>query len=124
MTMEILPGKSIGPVRLGARASELPKSATIVNGVGQIEGVHFAVAGGAVDDVWIDDLRNFPVQLHYRGQVIAKDVALEDLKTMFGGCERVPDVIGGIFFNCSAGIALGTDTGGRGEFVQIRLKRR
>jgi hypothetical protein len=124
MTMEILPGKSIGPVRLGARASELPQSATIVNGVGQIQGVHFAVAGGAVDDVWIEDLRSFPAQLRYRGQVIAKDVALQHLKTMFGACERVPDIIGGTFFNCSAGITLGTDAGGRGDFVQIRLKRR
>jgi hypothetical protein len=55
--------------------------------------------------------------------VIAKDAALEQLKSLFGPCERV-DVKGGVFYNCAAGIALGTDFEEKGRFIQIRLQKR
>lgn len=54
------PKRSIGKVVLGAKAEELPKGAVISGVAGELEGVHFLLVDGRVDDVWIEDLRTFP----------------------------------------------------------------
>jgi hypothetical protein len=120
---EIIPGKSIGRVRLGSPISELSGQTTISGIIGELDGIKFLIANDKIDDVWIDDLRKFSGEVRFQGKVIARDVPLEKLKDTFGPCERV-DVKGGVFFNCSTGITIGCDFDARGDFIQLRLKPR
>jgi hypothetical protein len=120
---EIVPGKSIGPLHIGARIDQLPKSARISGPVGEHDGIQFLIENDAVADVWIEDLRRFPGQAAYEGKPIPRDATLAQLKQIFGPCERV-GVKGGVFFNCAKGVTLGCDFEEKGQFIQIRLKPR
>jgi hypothetical protein len=120
MVVEIVPGSRIGDVRLGARAAKLPPSASVHGDVGQVHGVHFSMQDGAVDDVWIDDLRRFPHELRFRDKEIARTASLDEVKRLFGPCHELPDTVGGTFFRCDSGVILGIDVAG--GTVQIRLK--
>jgi hypothetical protein len=123
MVVEIVPKQSIGQIRLGAKRSELPAGIAIRDGVGTHHDTQFLLDGDTVDDVWIEDLRTFPHELRYRGQQLQPKASVEELKALFGPCTKVEGILGGIYFNC-AGVTLGFDAQGRGEFVQIRLKPR
>jgi hypothetical protein len=120
MVVEIVPGSRIGDLRLGAPAAKLPSSASVRGDVGQVHGVHFSLQDGAVDDVWIDDLRSFPHELRFRNKEISKTAPLDELKRLFGPCHELPDIVGGTFFRCESGLTLGSDVAG--ATVQIRLK--
>jgi hypothetical protein len=120
MVVEIVPGNRIGDVRLGAPAAKLPSSASLRGEVGQVHGVHFSLQDGAVDDVWIDDLRSFPHELRFRNQEISRTASLDEVKRLFGPCHELPDMVGGTFFHCDSGVTLGVDVAG--GTVQIRLK--
>jgi hypothetical protein len=122
--IEIVPGKAIGELRLGARLGDIPKQAKVTGEAGEVDGVFFVLADGRVDDVWIDDLRKLGIEVRFAGRVIPRDAALGELKAIFGPCEKVEGVKGGAFFNCAAGVTLGCDAEETGSFVQIRLKRR
>ena len=121
--IDITPKRSIGRVVLGSKVDQLPKGAIVSGVAGEIDGVHFLIQDARVEDVWIEDLRKFPVPLRFAGRTIARDTPLADLKALFGSCQEVV-VKGGVFFNCSAGITIGTDSAQQGEFVQLRLKPR
>lgn len=122
--IEIVPGQSIGGVRIGLRAEELPKQATLSGPRGELNGIFFLVVDGKVDDVWIDDLRKTERGVRVAGRLIAPDASLDEVKRSFGTCKKVPDVKGGVFFNCDAGVAIGCDFSEEGQFIQIRLKSR
>jgi hypothetical protein len=121
--IDIKPGRSIGKVSLGASAADLPQGAPASGPVGEVEGVHFLLENGHVEDVWIEDLRTIPLPVRFAGRAIARDTPLAELKSMFGACEQVTTK-GGVFFNCSAGVTIGTDGGQQGTFIQLRLKPR
>lgn len=123
-SVDIVPGQSIGTVRLGAKTNELPKDASVTATAGQMDGICFSLVGGVVDDVWIDDIRAFPHELLLGGQPLKRTAPLDDLKKVLGPCRRVDGIKGGAFFNCKDGIALGTDPDEAGVFVQMRLKPR
>ena len=55
--IEIIPGRSIGAVALGASTESLPKGATVGELDGSYMGISFTHKGGKIDDVWIDDLQ-------------------------------------------------------------------
>ena len=120
-SVEIVPGKAIGPVNLGVLERELPAGAAVTGGVGNVDHVRFSLAGGRVDDVWIDDLASFPYSLVFEGQLLSRPPTLEQLKELFADCARVPEILGGIFYNCR-GVAIGCDQEGRP--MQLRLKPR
>jgi len=122
--IEIVPGKAIGDLKIGTRVDELPPKAVLSGIRGSLAGIQFLIANGIVDDVWIDDLRTFRGELHFTGKAIDRRTPLEELKALFGPCDSVPGIKGGAFFNCHAGVTLGSDASGLGEFVQIRLKPR
>jgi len=121
--IDITPKRSIGKVVLGSKVDQLPKGAIVSGVAGELDGVHFLIQDARVEDVWIEDLRKFPVPVRFAGRTIARDTPLAELKALFGSCQEVA-VKGGGYFNCSAGIAIGTDSAQQGEFVQLRLKPR
>jgi hypothetical protein len=114
-TVEIVPGKSINGVRLGMRAKDLPTHAR------EVDGIQFLLDDSqTVVDVWIDDIRTFPRELRYQDKVIPKHATIEFLGSMWGRCERITGIKGGIFYNCAAGVAVGTDFSR--STLQIRVK--
>ena len=122
--VDIVPGTSIGMIRVGTRTGDLPKGATIIDSGGQLDGIRFSLAAGAVNDVWIDDIRSFPQDLRLAGALMNRKASLDELKRVLGPCDRVEGVKGGSFFNCRNGMAIGTDPEETGAFVQLRLKPR
>jgi len=120
-TVEILPGKSIGEIRIGANIRDLPARATIRRPGGELDQIHFLVnEADEVEDVWIEDLRTFPLRIRLQGQEIPPGASIEDFEALFGKCERISGIKGGIFWNCLAGVALGTDFSRK--TLQIRVK--
>ena len=122
--IEIVVGQSIASVQLGTARQALAKQAQITGDFGELAGVHFSVAEGKVDDVWIEDLRKTPAGVRVSGRVLAPDVPLEQLKAALGPCTEVTGVKGGLFYNCVAGISIGCDAEGTGQLVQLRLRPR
>lgn len=121
--VEIRPKHSMGEVVLGTAVEHLPARAVVSGPTGVLDGIHFEIESGRVADVWIEDLRTFPLPVRIEGQTIRRDISLPDLKTLLGPCENVP-VKGGVFFNCANGLAIGSDPAGQGQFIQLRLKPR
>lgn len=122
--VEILPGRSIGAVRLGIGINALPSGALLKDGAGSVDGVHFLVAGDVVSDVWIEDLHTFPNAVLFDGRTIPRDASLDAVKAVFGPCTKVQGIKGGVFFNCESGVAIGCDADESGRFIQIRVKHR
>jgi hypothetical protein len=119
--IEIVPGKSIGAVALGGAIESLPKGATVAELDGTYMGITFTHKGGKIDDVWIDDLRKMRHPILWAGHAVPPHAKLATLKKLFGPCQTVPGLKGGMSFKCESGIALGCDFNGTGSFVQIRL---
>jgi len=119
--IEILPGKSIGAVALGAPVGALPKGATVAELDGNYMGINFTHKEGRIDDVWIDDLRKMRHPILWAGHEVPRHAKLEELKKLFGSCQTVPGLKGGMSFKCESGITLGCEFNGTGSFIQIRL---
>jgi hypothetical protein len=121
--VEIVPGRSIGEVRIGGSAKDLPKRAVVDAPGGELDGIRFLLTSdGRVEDIWIEDLRTFQRTLTYGGKTIDRKATVAQLEAAFGKCSRVEGVKGGIFYNCAAGVALGTDFAG--TILQLRVKPR
>jgi hypothetical protein len=85
LTVEILPGKSIGDVNLGAKADTLPSRVIITRPSGSLDGVRFLLnEGDIIEDAWIEDMRAFPHQVLYQGKRISSDISIEDLERLLG----------------------------------------
>ena len=122
--IEILPGKSIGELHLGARTKDLPNRAVVNGPAGSLDGIHFFAPDGVIEDIWIEDLRKFPREVGFAGKPVPRNASLDEIKQAFGPCQKVSGVKGGVFFNCDTGVTLGCDFAETGKFVQIRLKGR
>ena len=121
--VEIVPGKSIGQVRLGSSVDQLPQRAVVGAPAGELDGVHFVIDSHAlIEDIWIEDLRKFRGAVTFAGGTIDSKATVAQLETVFGKCSRIEGVKGGIFYNCAAGVALGTDLAGK--TLQVRVKPR
>jgi len=89
-TVEIVPGESIGEVKLGTKVEYIPSRATIQRPAGVLDDIHFLVSeDGIVEDVWIEDLRVFPHVVRCQGQIISRDATIESLSGLLGRCDRV-----------------------------------
>jgi hypothetical protein len=71
--------------------------------------VHFFAPDGAIEDIWIEDLRRFPRDVGFVGKLIPQNASLDELKRTFGPCQKVSGGKGGVFFNCDARVTLGCD---------------
>jgi hypothetical protein len=120
--IQIVPGRSIGGIAPGASVGTLPAAAAHDAQSGQWNGVHFTIADGKIDDVWVDDLRALPGGAEIDGQALARDASLDELKRSLGPCEKIEGAKGGVFFRCARGLVLGCDFEEKGTFVQIRLR--
>ena len=120
-TIEIVPGRSIGAVALGAPIESLPKGSTVRELDGSYMGISFTHKSGKIDDVWIDDLRKMRHPVHWAGKEVPRHAKLKALKELFGPCQPIPGLKGGMAFKCDSGFTLGCDFHGTGTFVQIRL---
>jgi hypothetical protein len=121
--IEIVPGKSIGDVRLGMKAKDLPPRAAVDPPAGELDGVRFVFdTEDKIEDIWIDDLRTFVRTVSFRGIPLDKKATVEQLEAVLGECKKVEGVKGAIFYNCTSGVALGVDFSG--TTLQIRVKPR
>jgi hypothetical protein len=119
--VEIVPGESIGLVKLGTKVEDMPSRTTIQRPAGILDDIHFLISeGGVVEDLWIEDLRVFPHVVRCLGKTISGDSTIESLSALLGQCDRVAGIKGGIFYNCASGLALGTDFSRK--TLQIRAK--
>lgn len=119
--VDVVPGKSIGELRLGTPVKDLPARAVVAIPGGELDGIKFVLdEHDKIDDIWVENLRTFPKQLAYKGTPIDPQSTIEQLEAVFGKCTRVEGVKGGIFFNCAAGVTLGTDFAK--TKLQIRVK--
>jgi hypothetical protein len=110
VVIEVIPNKSMGVVKLGMRSDSLPPEAVVHPPSGTVDDIHFLInAAGDIDDIWIEDLRVFPHAVSCAGKDIRHDIPLDELTGIFGKCDRVPGLKGGIFFNCANGLSIGTD---------------
>lgn len=124
--MTLLAGQSFGPVHLGQRAETLGASGLERKEVSEHGNVAFYTVGpyhvrtcaGAVDDIWIDDVRTAPACLFANGPV-ERSIKREDLLKRFHGCHDLPPRTGGAFVECEGG---GVRFGyGMGDFLQVRV---
>jgi hypothetical protein len=74
----------------------------------------------ALDNLWIEDLRVFPHAVSCADKNVPHDIPLDDLTGIFGKCDRVPGLKGGIYFNCANGLSIGTDFSRK--TLKIRVK--
>lgn len=121
-TITIVPGRSIGPVKLGAREGDLTAGCHVEGGVGRLGAIRFLVTGGLVEDVWVEGLESGAVTVELNGQRLAKIDRIGSIEKVVGPCKALDDMIGGTFYNCAGGISIGVDLDGR--VSQIRVKPR
>jgi len=124
-TMEkitIVPGASIGPVNLGASQQALPSGAHLEGELGRLGPIRFVLAGGTVKDIWVEDLETGAVTIELNGHRFSKVDNIASLQGIVGTCKELEDMIGGTFYNCAVGVAIGVDVEGR--LSQIRVKPR
>lgn len=126
--MTLRPGLSFGPISIGQRTETLAASGLPVKKVSEYGPVaffevgpyHARSCGGAVDDIWIDDLRTAPACLAAPGEV-PRSIARQPFLKLFRNCHDLPPRIGGAFVECEGG---GVRVGyGTGNFLQIRVSR-
>lgn len=128
--LELVPGKSLGPVRLGMTREELAKLALPIEEKSKHEGTEFLkvgayqveLCGGKVVEVWLEDLRAAPSCLAFGEKSITKDLPRERVIREFGECKELPPRKGGSFTECEGGgLRLGY---GMGDFLQVRVTER
>jgi hypothetical protein len=121
VVIEVVPNQSIGVVKLGMRSDGLPPETVVRPPSGTLDDIHFLISeAGEVDDIWIEDLRVFPHPVSCAGKNVPHDIPLDELTGIFGKCDRVPGLKGGIFFNCANGLSIGTDFSRK--VLKIRVK--
>jgi hypothetical protein len=120
--IEIVGGRSMGGVVLGSDVGALPSGASVAGSSGQLGAVRFAIEGGKVSNIWLDDLRALPEGTAADGVVLSPLATLDEIKRLLGPCEPAEPVKGGVFFRCARGLLVGTDFDEKGTFVQLRLR--
>ena len=127
--LAIVPGASLGSVKLGATRAELEALSLPVESRSKHEQTEFLevgpvqveLCGGKVVDVWIDDLRKAPDCVTVDGKKVDLDMKREAFEALFKDCRTLPPRIGGAFVECAGG---GVKVGhGLGSFIQVRVTR-
>jgi hypothetical protein len=125
--LELAPGKSLGPVRLGMNREEIEKLGLPIEEKSKHEGTELLKAGayqvelcgGKVVEVWLQDLRAAPSCLAFGEKTIQKDLPREQVIARFSECKELPPRKGGSFTECEGGgLRLGY---GMGDFLQVRV---
>lgn len=128
--LELVPGKFLGPVRLGMTRADLVKLALPIEEKSKGDGTEFLklgayqveLCGGKVVEVWLEDLRAAPSCLAFGEKSIAKDLPRERVIREFRDCKELPPRKGGTFTECEGGgLRLGY---GMGDFLQVRVTER
>jgi hypothetical protein len=124
----IVPGKSLGPIAIGQRIDTLGASGLALTRVSDygpasmftVGEYHVHTCGGAVDEVWIEDLRKAPDCVTAPAK-IARTIKREALLASFKDCHDAPPRTGGAFSECEGGgVRIGY---GMGDFIQVRVGR-
>jgi len=125
--LDIRPGASLGPVRIGESRSDLERHDLPVKTTSRHEltefvevgPLHATLCGGKVTDIWLDDLRKAPDCVRAKGEKVPLDLPRERLLARFSDCKGAPPRTGGTFEECeSGGVRVGH---GLGDFIQIRV---
>lgn len=122
--IEIIPGVSMGDVRVGARPVDLPKRARIVKEgnepvEGQLDEIHFVFDDGKIVDAWID-LKQVSGEVRVQGRTLNPGISLEDLKRALGPCERIAGK-GAVEYRCVDNLRIATDFREKGDYLRIHL---
>ena len=126
--MGIVPGKSLGPIAIGQRADTLSVSGLPVtkesdygpSSIFTVGSYHVSTCGGAVDEVWVDDLRKAPDCVMGPGK-IARTIQRDALIAAYKDCHDAPPRTGGAYSECErGGLRIGY---GMGDFIQVRVGR-
>lgn len=122
--IEIIPGVSIGGVKVGAQAADLPRGARIRKDgdeltEGQLDQIHFVFDEGRIADVWIDLKQAFG-EIRLLGRTLREGSSLEDVKRILGPCERIAGK-GAIEYRCFENLRLATDFKDMGTVLRLHL---
>lgn len=127
--LELRPGISLGPLRIGESRAELEQHGLPVKPTSKHEATEFVevgpfhveLCGGKVVDIWLDDLRQAPDCLTFAGKKIERSIAREQLLALFSDCKPAPPRTGGEFMECEqSGVRVGW---GMGDFIQLRIAK-
>ena len=126
LTLE--PGVRLGPVIIGERLPVLRKllkltKETTHGSTSYLESGIFRISltAGAVDEVWLEDLRQEPGCIRIGEQEISPKVPVEEIPKLFGPCVLELRK-GGTFYHCRDGtLHFGY---GLGTFLQLRTSRK
>ena len=128
--LAVVPGVSLGPVRIGETPSDLGQHGLLAKSTSKYQATEFfevgpyhaKLCGGRVVEVWIDDLRKAPDCVSVGGKKVERTIDRQQLIAMFAGCQDAPPRTGGEFKECESGaLRIGW---GMGEFIQIRVGKK
>jgi hypothetical protein len=120
----IIPGVSIGPIRLGGLEDALqgPK-----NEHGHIivpAGLSALVSGEGILDIWIDNLRTFRNPVFVAGKMLPRNASFEDLNALLGPCDEVSRTEKGTTFNCACDLSFRLASADPISALTVWVKRR
>ncbi len=127
--LSIVPGRALGPIRLGSPLSSLDATGLTVKKVSRHDTTEFVEAGpfrvqacgGTIVEAWIDDLQGAPDCVKVGDKPVDRAMKREAFEAMFTGCHGTEPPIGGAFTECEAGgVRIGY---GMGNFIQVRVAR-
>lgn len=126
----ITPGAALGSVRIGQKRADLEQTGLPIKSLSsmgsteilQLGPLHAKLCGGAVVDVWLDDLRKAPDCVMLGGKKVDRSLARDRFIALFAGCQAAPPRVGGEFQECEGGgLRIGH---GMGDFIQVRVGKK
>jgi hypothetical protein len=123
----IVPGASMGPIRLGDDRAALDVLGLPVEELSSHEDTAIVrvgpyaveLCGGEVAEIWVDDLRGLTDCVTLAGVPLPRDEPREAVIARLSTCREAPPRDGGSFVECEAGgVRIGW---GMGAFLQIRV---
>lgn len=120
--IELRPGRSIGEIRLGMTRAEVPAQAVLTRHAGQLGPIRFLFADERVEDIWVEGLETGTLRVRIAGKLLAQNGTVSELTPVLGTCARLDATLGGTFYNCQTGVAIGLDV--TGKLTQVRVKHR
>ena len=127
--LTIVPGVSLGPIRIGAlltslEATGLPlakRSTYSDTDFVEAGPFHVRACGGIIAEAWIEDLRVAPDCVKVGDKRVDRTLKRQAFEAMFDACHDTPPRIGGAFTECEGGsVRIGY---GMGDFIQVRVGR-
>jgi hypothetical protein len=127
--LSIVPGRALGPVRLGASLDSLGAIGVPLEPVSSEGPTAFVDAGpmrvracgGTIVEAWIDDVRRAPDCMNVGDRRVDRAMTFEAFTGLFRGCRELPPRTGGSFTECEdGGVRIGR---GMGDVIQLRVTR-